>query len=338
MNVIVTWMYCSPPGENILHTQVGKLSGTRRVQEYYWRCAFLLFESSTRKNQDSRHLLFINQDPPATIDGVETAALIRDFNIELVRFPSITKSPADYFGSWNTQFIVIDVLEWLDGNVRPGDAVLILDSDVIFNRGIDHAFTECLRESRALLYSIDYPPGRSINGLTLAELGMIASEINPALADAPFVYSGGEFVCCLGSEVSRIARLARQTYEACLGMHRLGKKKFNEEAHLLSCVYATLGYRTHTANRFIKRIWTDRSTYCNVEGTEGNLLLWHLPSEKKLGFVRMFRALRRQSGKFAVPAERHAVAYRLKPDLSSRVATFARTLAKRLLGRRATVS
>ncbi len=334
MNTIVTWMYCSPPGENILHAQVGKFSSSMRVQNYYWRCVFVLFESSNRLNDGARHLLFVNQRPPVEIDGIKTSDLISHFNIEVIEFPTITKSPENYYGSWNTQFIVIDVLDWLSRNVLDDDVILILDSDIVFNKSLDNLFYEELKCHKALLYSIDYSKSHVINGLTKSDLLEIAKDIDPDFSEIEFTYSGGELICCLGSQVEKIAKIARKTYEICIQRYFEEKIKFNEEAHLLSYVYAKMGYSTHTANMFLKRIWTDRSVHSNVDGREKDLVLWHLPAEKKTGFVKMFRSLKLIDGVYAAPAVRAATIYRLEENFVSKLERLTKTFIRWILRRR----
>ena len=285
---IVTWMYSSPAGEHILHNQIGASVSSQRAQDYYWRCVFCLFESSHRLNEEVRHILFVNKRPPERIDGFSTQALLERYRIEVVEFPHMTLSPPDYWGAWNTQFMVLDILEWLPASVRPEDAVMILDSDIVFNKPLPADFAQTLAKRRALVYSIDVP---SQNGLTNTEMLSISREINPLFPRDDFVYSGGEFVCLSGSQVRTVSDMARATYEECLRRHALGKIKFNEEAHLLSFVYQSLGYENYSAEGFIKRIWTDRSVFSNVDGTEQQLLMWHLPAEKKHGFVKVFGML-----------------------------------------------
>lgn len=339
MNVIVTWMYSSPKGEDILHNQVGRHSSSAEYQNYYWRCVFLLFESSARLNRDTRHLLFVNKRPPAEIDGIDTAVLLRQYRIEVVEFGRMTLSPKDYHGAWNTQFLVLDVLDWLAAHTTPDDAVFVLDSDIVFVKPIDAALQARLRERRALLYTLDLPEDYVNNGLTPAQLLAIARELAPDFPAQRFAYSGGEIICLQGSELARVAALAREAYEACLARHARGQPKFNEEAHLLSYVYQRLGYADHSANDLIKRIWTDRSTFCNVDGSEAGLVMWHLPAEKKSGYVKRFRSLRRSTEGYVLPPADLARLFRLEEGRRDRARrllfwTPARRLAAWLRGAR----
>lgn len=292
MKVVSTWMYSTPPGDKVLHHQVGADSDLEKTQNLYWRCLFCLFESSFRLNEEVRHILFVNKMPPREIDGIDIGRLIEAFNIEVVVLEHFTRPPKVHFPAWNTQFIVLDAIGWLADKVKPDDAVLILDGDCLFHRPIGEDFLQALRRHGTLLYSLDYPPDHKINGLTRRELTALSREYDGHQGLEEFVYSGGEFICAMGRELPRIAELARGTYQISLRRAALGRAKFCEEAHLLSHVYRLLGYRTHTGNPFIKRIWTDRSVHCNVDGSEDDLVIWHLPAEKKRGFVKLFRSIR----------------------------------------------
>ncbi|HIK58126.1 MAG: hypothetical protein ABGZ19_10045 [Verrucomicrobiales bacterium] len=328
MNIIVTWMYSSPKSESILHSQMGKRSGTQKNQNYYWRCVFLLFESSSRLNPASRHVLFINKKPPNKIDGIDINRLIQQYNIELVEFPKITKSPPDYYGAWNTQFIVLDVLDWLTENVKASDNIFVLDSDIIFNKPINDDLLIDLRTHKALLYSIDYAINHNINGLTRLELLELSKEMDSGFSEREFVYSGGEYICCLGSEISKIACLGREVFLVCLERHQAGRAKFNEEAHLLSYVYHSLGYPTHKANKFIKRIWTNRAIFSNIDGSEHDLIFWHLPAEKRTGFVKVFRSFREKEGEYNLTINNFGQAYRIEETFLSRIVRCVELIAR----------
>jgi len=319
MNIIATWMYSSPDGEHIKHSQVGDSSCNQKVQDYYWRCVFLLFESSSRLNSDVRHILFVNKYPPDFIDGVDTNALLKQYKIEVVEFEKTTISPSDYYEEWNTQFIILDVLDLLKNNVDTDDNIFILDSDIVFNKAVNDNILNALNRYGALLYSIDYDEGYCINGLTRRELLAIAREMNANFPADEFIYSGGEFFCCKGSEISSIADMARESYRISLERHLNGLDKFNEEAHLLSYVYHVLGYRTHTANDYIKRIWSDRSDFSNIDGSELDLVFWHLPAEKKAGFVDVFRSFRNNDGVYTLTVNNLAQAYRIEEPFMSRL-------------------
>ena len=95
---------------------------------------------------------------------------------------------------------------------------------------------------------------------------------------------GGEMLFARGDLLPGMLKTARDAYRESIQRHVAGKKKFNEEAHLLSYVYEVFGGKDFSANDFIKRIWTDRGVYSTVTGEEGDLTIWHVPAEKKWVF------------------------------------------------------
>lgn len=296
MNIISTWVYCTPPGDKVLHSQTGRDADLPEIQAYYWRCAFSLFESSTRLNSDTRHILFVNQDPPTQLDHLATSALIAAFNIEIVTLPTFTRPPKDYYLAWNTQFIILDILDWLTHHTSPADLVYILDCDCIFHRPISTDMELKARECQSLLYTIGYPHDSKVNGLTLDELRDISNQLDPQAHLDRFVYNGGEFLCLRANQLSRFSDQARSVYRACLDRHQDQLLKFNEEAQLLSFVEDQMGYPPKTANAYIKRIWCNRYNYANIDGSEDDLILWHLPDQKGTGFLRRYRSICLQAG------------------------------------------
>ena len=328
MDTIVTWMYCSPKDENILHLQMGDDSGTQEYQDFYWRCVFLLFESSARLNPGARHLLFVNKNPPRAIDGVDIDALTRQYNVEVIKLQNITKSPPDYYHAWNIQFIMLDVLDQLKGLVQESDNVFIFDNDIIFHKPLSDKLRAELKEHRALLYTIDYDINHKINGLTRLELLDISKEMNSSLTVDEFVFSGSEMICCLGAEIPKIAEEGRRAYMTSLVRYERGEAKFNEDGHLFSYVYHVLGYKNGTANAYIKRIWTDRSVHSNIDGSEDGLTMWHLPGEKKNGFRKVFASFREIDSIWQLTTSDFARSYRLEEPISAKILRYLRTGAR----------
>ena len=61
--------------------------------------------------------------------------------------------------------------------------------------------------------------------------------------------------------------------------------------------FAIRGVPTRSARDDIRRIWTT-SGYRTVDGHEGELTLWHLPGEKRRGFLHIFDVLMDESSWF----------------------------------------
>ena len=318
MSVVVsTWMYTVPDGDGAVHFQIGKRSDTQEARNHYWRCLFCLFASARAHMPDCRCVLLYNTPPPDFIDDKNVHDMIRRLRIELVQLETTTRPPKDYHPAWNTQFIVLDALDQLRSLAEPEDAVLLLDGDCIFVRPLSEEELSRIASKRALLYTLPYDINKDINGLTAPALTALSKEYDPPATADLIRYSGGEFVCLSGAALAEVAPMARSAYEQSLSRHEAGQEKFREEAHLLSYVYSLLGFDTHSGNDIIKRIWTDGGGFRNVDGSEDNLAIWHLPAEKKRGFRQMFAALGSSENELSLFYDRHRLdrLFRIRPGL-----------------------
>jgi hypothetical protein len=107
-------------------------------------------------------------------------------------------------------------------------------------------------------------------------------------APSPIASYGGEFYCFPAGSLPRLAGRIRNFWE---WMKSEGAGSFGNcltEEHVMSVVLAGEKGTVHNADGLIKRIWT-ASNFSNVDGNESGIPIWHLPAEKKKGFVRLYR-------------------------------------------------
>ena len=103
----------------------------------------------------------------------------------------------------------------------------------------------------------------------------------------------------------QLAEAARPVWAEMLRRHAAGRPRFNEEAHLLSYLYHRLGIESGTANAFIDRIYTSLKDGKTVAPRHLDLMLWHLPNEKRYGLRRLFPdVLDRDSWFWTAPPDR----------------------------------
>jgi hypothetical protein len=102
------------------------------------------------------------------------------------------------------------------------------------------------------------------------------------------LYCGGEIFAATQGEVNKLGEQVDHVWPRVLADDDDAPK---EEAHLLSILYALNQYAIGTANAFIKRMWTTFK-HNNVSTSDVDLAIWHLPSEKKSGFHRLFSKLK----------------------------------------------
>lgn len=327
--IVSSWIYIAPRGSVSLHPQVGSEIGSQRIQNFYWRSLVCMMASVKTFNPDSRRIVFSNVTEMPVIDGVSVADSLAALNVELVVLDHLSLPPAGFHGAWGTQFIVLDCVESLVRLSSPGDEILLLDSDCILNQPIGPDFLATIHQQRCLRYDIDDGKDSPANGLTWQDMGKLAREYNPPLERERIRYAGGEIMAGTHEAMAEVASLARPAYDLSVTRFQQGLPKFNEEAHLLSYVYEVMGLAEDTANPYIKRIWTNRGIFCNVDGTEDKLVILHLPSEKKDGFVKAFNLLTAQPELFK---DRDTIwrLFNLKPTLRSLAKMWAMAMARPL--------
>ena len=104
----------------------------------------------------------------------------------------------------------------------------------------------------------------------------------------PSAYSGGELVGLSADSAGSLCASARRVWPRVVECFEAARFPGMDEAHLLSMLYADLGFSTGDARPFIKRLWTQPFRYRNVESQDQNLALWHVPAEKRYGLRRLF--------------------------------------------------
>jgi hypothetical protein len=274
--------------ERSAYPQVGSDSSDARLKAVYWRTAAVFFASSRRANPAARHVLFTNAEPPV-VDGHDLTSFFRALDVELIDVPFAHRPPDGYHESWGTQFYVLDVLEWLarDPSAFP---VVILDVDCVFVDAGDRLFAE-IEQHGLLSYvveEIDNDATYESNGLTKVQLQEISAEIwghsFPAIR-----YCGGEVIGATSEVANLILAAAPRLWDACMSRFERGLSKLNTEEHFFSSLYAELELPVGTANGLLRRLWTQRR-YRNTSPGDANLVVWHLPAEKKYGFRRLYPA------------------------------------------------
>jgi hypothetical protein len=111
----------------------------------------------------------------------------------------------------------------------------------------------------------------------------------------PIPLYGGEFYAL---NVKSLPKLSAHIDEFWTWMKTEGIKTFGDnltEEHVMSVALALNGGQVHDASRMVKRIWT-AAVFSTVDGSESAIPVWHLPSEKKKGFVKLYQYWMKHDG------------------------------------------
>jgi len=299
--VIATWFVADQPGQETQFPQMNQLSSTAAFQRVYWRCIAVFFATSVRVNPGRRHVLFTNTSVPADIAG-----LLAGWGVETVGLPFRRRPPRGYHGSFGNQFYIFDILDHAAGwgqlvKGRPA-RLIVLDSDCVWLRPAD-AMEAAIDAGGVLAYRIAYDEQQPVNGASRRDMKAVAEAVwGRTLPQVPD-YCGGEIFAARTEALPGLMRSFDTLWQANLERWRAGQPKLNEEAHFLSLIYLEGGYPPASANRFIRRIWTNFRSR-NSSADDVALTVWHLPSEKKTGLADLYgQVVRPDSAFWTVPVD-----------------------------------
>lgn len=290
-NYICTWICVDAVGEESIYPQTGEKSSGKKHQEIYWRCIILFFATSKRFNKTQKHILFSNTRQIPTWDGLNVAAALKELEVEVIYTDFNYKTPKGYFNLFQNQFYEFSILEYITkNNSNQEDQYLILDSDCIFTKPVDELF-QLAKPTGFISFEDDCKTDLVIHGLSRIDMKALYQELSDKAVIGIPGYHLGEFFLASVKNINIIFRDFTALWPELMRRHEAGLPKFNEEAQTLSYIYYQNDFKASTRKDLLKRFWTNPVFYRNVEPSDVNVAIWHLPSEKTWGLADLYQRL-----------------------------------------------
>ena len=289
---IATWFYRESADEASFYPQMGQRGDSALVHSVYMQIQVPFFRTFRHYNPKARLLFFTNLRRDALPRFL--LGLFDELGVETVTLPYERRPPKGWYGAWQNQFYLYDILGWMGGRMKADDALLVCDADCLCRTPLDGLFDE-IRKQGSALYEFITDRSATINGITLPEMEAFYTDCYGTPPRSPLAYYGGEFIGLRGDSVCRINEVYAGLWAFNLAHAGSREPKLNEEAHVLSVLAERLDLRNAVANRYVKRMWTSPQ-FNNVRPEDERLAVWHLPYEKKRGLYRLFRLLEKQKG------------------------------------------
>lgn len=296
--VLSTWIVLDSDENASMYPQAGRLkSNNPKIHSLYWRCVACFFAVAKRVVGDDITLrLYTNSSDNISKVQPEVGEILAECGVEIAEVPLEHLPPAGYYGRWRNQFYILDILASIAKGDEQGAGYLILDSDCLCLRPLDEVF-QLIQEKGALTMLTGESIDADINGLTRAQMKSVFEEIGKIQLSEMPAYSGGELFAANVQTIRKMLPIAEDAWHASLARHENGQLKLNEEAHLLSYVYCMMGIENGTAQNVIKRLWTGVH-YMNGKPEDSFLPIVHLPSEKRFGFVNLYKQIQNKKSWF----------------------------------------
>jgi hypothetical protein len=291
MNYICTWLCADHVGEESIYPQTGEKSSGKKHQQIYWRCLLLFYATSRRFNKTQQHLLFTNVKQLPIVDNMSVQVMLKDMNVEVIHTDFNYKTPKGYFNLFQNQFYEFSILEYIIGhNKNQDDQYLILDSDCIFTKSVADIFEEA-RPTGFISFEDACTAELVIHGLNRIHMKELYEDLSGVPVHEIPGYHLGEFFLASVKNIAIIFQGFLELWPELIRRHEAGLPKFNEEAQTLSYLYYKNGFKSSSKRHYLKRIWTNPVFYRNVEASDAEVYIWHLPAEKTFGLPRLYEKL-----------------------------------------------
>jgi len=301
-------------------------SQQRRIA--YWKCVTVFFCSSLRCNPSVSHTLYTNDEQPLEIDGIDPKAFLQKMGVSIVYLPfQHFVPPQGYSEKYRNAFYKFDVIKHLGSCAGDTRFHMLMDADCVWvNPGI--AFLQSIRPEQLLLYNAFENEesltdkkygftrfGRDSLGRAFKQLDPSYPATHPVLFGGEIIGGNGHSLSALVHELEKvflqitqlpIAKVPRITWESCRN-DGIDEGLLDGDENVSSFVLNKPGFIYVNAKGYLRRIKThiddNRATLQDLE-----LTVWHLPDEKKQGFVPLFKqAVNKQSLFWQTPLKQFAI-------------------------------
>jgi hypothetical protein len=250
----------------------------------YYRCMVVCYASIRRLYQQAQLTLFTNRELPEPFSGQ-----LKSLGVNTVHCASRYVDDTAFKNGFPGCLYTLDVIEHLAHRHNDFSCLVLLDSDCVVRYRLDGMLDILEREEEGIYaYEPGYPVNMVANGQSRASLTLALGYLLGQMIAHPIPLYGGEFY---GIRAKALRVLATRIEAFWSWMKEEGIKTFGDnltEEHVMSAVLAQSGGSVHSANGLVKRIWT-ASVFSTVDGGESQIPIWHLPSEKKRGFVKLYQ-------------------------------------------------
>lgn len=278
--LVVQYLYVHAPGDSYEYPSSRAQAGPEQLAARYLECALVQAATLRLQGADCRLALVSNVTDARTLGprGSRLWAEIESLDVEMLHADYRHRPPHELSTYASSRYVLdaIDAACELAGAETP---LWLTDVDCVW---VDPALTFAAAPQAPALscVHIGYPPDWKANGFSPSMLGDVAAAMGGP--DAPVRWVGGELLC--GSVADLGALLAAcEELEAEMADHDMS---VTTEEQVFSLA-AALGRATfQDVSHVARRIWTGPRHGAPPVAEPHRLGLWHLPSEKGLGFRR----------------------------------------------------
>lgn len=283
--LVVQYLYVHGPGEAFDYPSSRSWGGSGRLAARYLECVLVQAASLRLRGVECDLALVTNLTDrrPLGGRGVRLLEEIESTGVEVV-FADYLHRPPGEVATFVSSRYVFDAILATSGKEGSERQLCLVDVDCIW-LDAPRVFAAVPPSPGIGCIHIPYPPDWELYGFTPRTLGELAGRMGaPA---APVRWVGGELLAGAAGDLRALVSTCEQL-EREVAAH---DQEFATEEQLLSLAEALGRAQLHDLSSVAQRIWTGPRHGAPAVSNPGSLGLWHLPSEKGLGFRRAARTI-----------------------------------------------
>ncbi len=283
--LVVPYLYVHGPGESFDYPSSRSQGRSEQLAARYLECVLVQAGSLRLRDVDCDVALVTNVADRSAVGrrGARLLQEIEALGVEIVHADYLHR-PSVEIATFAASRYVFDAIAAVAGEGAPQRQIWLVDVDCVW---VDPAkvFAAAPASPRIGCIHIPYPPDWELYGFTPHTMGELAHRLGAP--DTSLRWVGGELLAGttvdLRALVSSCEQLERELAARDLAL--------TTEEQLLSLAGALGRVQFHDMSSVAQRIWTGPRHGAPAVSSPGSLGLWHLPSEKGLGFRRAARAI-----------------------------------------------
>lgn len=283
--VVSTWFYSSPTGERIDYPQLGENSDEWSFKKCYWDCIVSFFYSAHHFCVNTEEIqyelvFFTNADLPLEYD-FSLQDFFNKLGVKVVNFVPKHLPMDERFVRFNSQFVMVDILDAASQTVSVDDVFLIFDGDCVFVKEISISKLMELKSIGVQFIKNSWPSDAVSNGISNKLFNDTCKALTfDGLSDIEY-WAGGEYFGLSGICLSLFNKQASKLYEDNLLM----ENPLLTEEQLFTLLFSMINDgKFSEASSIIDRVWTQPNYRTTNYQKHSELSVLHLPAEKRSGF------------------------------------------------------
>ncbi len=303
----------------------------------YYRCMVVMFYSVRLFYPEARLIIFSNREI-----GGKYREDLKKLRVETVIVPQEAQryviDPA-ISNTFPGCLFTLDVINFLAVGEFGAEisSLILLDSDCIFLDRVDELINRMKKDGAISALPLGYALGRNMNGQSRATLSLLRADMIRGAEgfqeEGNLIETyGGEFLAVPPGASAHLAREIERYWTFVKQKTDVYGTQYTEE-HILSLVLNDWATRLWISPYVIKRAWTS-DVYQNIDGTELNYAILHMPAEKAFLFKSLYRLLEKNPDLLTSISLRDIIARRLRavssPTVFSRYLRYMRNAIRRL--------